>query len=195
MRIRALLIWLLLLSGCSSVTFDMSAERIRFQWPVSGVIFQGFYGDQISGEAPGNYYDERGEQKTFLGIGRMHRAIDIDNVPGTKIVSAAPGVAHRYDWDGKAYYGNRVVVDHRNGYWTLYAHLQSITVQDGQQVNAGDLLGLMGSTGRSTGPHLHFEVRHSANGDVLRSPHYVPGNASESAIRGAAIPHNYPAVR
>jgi len=55
-------------------------------------------------------------------------------------------------------YGNHVIIDHGNGYRTLYGHMQVLYVAAGQTVNGGDRIGKMGSTGRSTGPHLHFEV-------------------------------------
>jgi murein DD-endopeptidase MepM/ murein hydrolase activator NlpD len=62
---------------------------------------------------------------------------------------------------------NRVVIDHGSGYLTLYGHLGAVAVQVGQTVRRGDVLGHMGSTGRSTGTHLHFEVRH---GGVYENP-------------------------
>ena len=64
-------------------------------------------------------------------------------------------------WIDNAGYGNRVMVDHGNGYLTLYAHMSKISVKVGQSVKRGDVLGSMGSTGRSTGVHLHFEIRTS----------------------------------
>jgi murein DD-endopeptidase MepM/ murein hydrolase activator NlpD len=61
-------------------------------------------------------------------------------------------------WPDNRGYGNRVLVDHGNGYQTLYAHLSRISVSVGQTVNPGDVLGQMGCTGRCTGTHLHFEI-------------------------------------
>lgn len=89
-----------------------------------------------------------------------HRGIDIANQATPVIVAAQGGrvsalIYNRYG------YGNHVVVDHGNGYQTLYAHLSRIYVQPNQQVSAGQALGQMGSTGRSTGIHLHFEVIHN----------------------------------
>ena len=62
-------------------------------------------------------------------------------------------------------YGNHIIVDHENGYHTLYAHLSQINVAVGQKVGRGATIGLIGSTGRSTGPHLHFEIR-TGSGNV-----------------------------
>ena len=70
-------------------------------------------------------------------------------------------------WPDGFGYGNRVMIDHGNGFVTLYAHLSSISVGVGQTVNRGDVVGRMGSTGRSTGTHLHFEIR---KGGVLVDP-------------------------
>jgi len=62
-------------------------------------------------------------------------------------------------WPDNVGYGNRVLLDHGNGLQTMYAHLSGISVSEGQTVNRGDVIGRMGSTGRSTGTHLHFEIR------------------------------------
>ena len=77
---------------------------------------------------------------------------------GTPVAAAAPG---RVEVAGTTYggYGNLVVVAHTNGVETYYAHLSRILVRAGQAVTTGSLVGLVGSTGESTGPHLHFEVR------------------------------------
>ncbi|RJR25121.1 M23 family metallopeptidase [Candidatus Microgenomates bacterium] len=104
-----------------------------FVWPTSGKISQGF-----------RWY---------------HRAIDIANKTGTSVLAADAGRVITAGWPDNIGYGNRVVIDHGNGFVTLYAHLSKISVSQGQTVRRGDTIGLMGSTGRSTGPHLHFEIR------------------------------------
>lgn len=101
-----------------------------------------------------------------------HKGLDIANKGGGPILAADAGVVTVAGWPDNSGYGNRVVVDHGNGYHTLYAHMSKISVVVGQRVNQGGRLGDMGSTGRSTGTHLHFEVRSSGGnldpGSVLR---------------------------
>jgi murein DD-endopeptidase MepM/ murein hydrolase activator NlpD len=74
------------------------------------------------------------------------------------ILACAGGKVVRAGWDPTGY-GIMVIVDHGNGYQTLYAHLSKLRVSYGDYVKQGDQIGVMGNTGRSTGPHLHFEVR------------------------------------
>lgn len=112
-----------------------------FVWPASGGITQGY-----------KFY---------------HKAIDIANSGGGPILASDSGVVIGAGWLDGYGYGNRVMVDHGNGYVTLYAHLSSVQVVQGQRVNRGDVLGQMGSTGRSTGTHLHFEIRQNG---VLLNP-------------------------
>lgn len=96
-----------------------------------------------------------------------HKAIDIANHSGGPILAADSGTVIAAGWDTSGY-GNKVMVNHGNGYITLYAHLSVINVQVGQTVSRGNKLGMMGSTGRSTGTHLHFEIRSSfGNTDPL----------------------------
>jgi murein DD-endopeptidase MepM/ murein hydrolase activator NlpD len=106
-----------------------------FIWPVQGVITSGF----------GPRW------------GRMHTGIDIAAPAGTPIHTAKAGEVIYADWLGG--YGNLVVVDHGDSVVTLYAHQSRIGVAEGQVLNQGDVLGFVGSTGHSTGNHLHFEVR------------------------------------
>lgn len=82
-------------------------------------------------------------------------------------MAADSGTVVGAGWLDNYGYGNRVLIDHGNGFVTLYAHLSGIQVRPGQTVNRGDVIGQMGSTGRSTGVHLHFEIR---QGDVLHNP-------------------------
>lgn len=91
--------------------------------------------------------------------GRMHHGIDFHLKTGDTVVSAFDGIV-RYAEFNKGGYGNCVIVRHLNGLETLYGHLSKIEVVVDQYVKAGELLGLGGSTGRSDGPHLHFETRY-----------------------------------
>ena len=88
-----------------------------------------------------------------------HLAIDIAAGTGAPIYAADSGVVVFAGWDSNGY-GNVVMIDHQNGYHTLYAHLSSITTSCGSNIAQGSVLGYGGSTGNSTGPHLHFEVRY-----------------------------------
>lgn len=112
-----------------------------FVWPASGRITQGY-----------SFY---------------HKAIDIANLGGGPILAADSGTVVGAGWLDNSGYGNRVLIDHGNGFVTLYAHMSGVQVRPGQTVNRGDVIGQMGSTGRSTGVHLHFEIR---QGGVLLNP-------------------------
>ena len=92
----------------------------------------------------------------FTGARRFHAGIDLKAAYGREVPAAGAGrVAYAGDQGG---YGLTVVVDHPNGTQTRYAHLSSLSVKPGEEVAQGTLVGRVGSTGRSTGPHLHFEV-------------------------------------
>lgn len=100
----------------------------------------------------------RGSISSRYGMrnGRMHRGLDIAASSGTAIKAADGG---KVVFTGRrGAYGNLVEVDHGNGYLTRYAHCSTINVKNGQRVAKGDVIALVGNTGRSTGPHLHFEV-------------------------------------
>jgi murein DD-endopeptidase MepM/ murein hydrolase activator NlpD len=83
--------------------------------------------------------------------------MDIGAATGTPILAAYSGQVEVADWVGG--YGQAVILNHNNALQTLYGHMSQILVQPGQRVERGTVIGLVGSTGNSTGPHLHFEVR------------------------------------
>jgi murein DD-endopeptidase MepM/ murein hydrolase activator NlpD len=99
----------------------------------------------------------------FSGSTAMHSGIDMAGPLGTPIMAAASGVVVKSGWLGG--YGNFVEIDHGRGLTTRYGHLHTIGVREGARIEQGDVLGTMGSTGRSTGVHLHYEVR--VNGQAV----------------------------
>lgn len=103
--------------------------------------------------------------------GHWHTGLDIANVKGTPIYAADSGYVRHAGWTHLGY-GVLIIIDHGNGYSTYYAHLNAIYVQVGESVEQGQLIGAMGSTGNSTGPHLHFEVR--VNGIPQDPEKYLP---------------------
>lgn len=124
-----------------------AASGSGFIWPVNGPFTSGF----------GPRW------------GRMHEGIDISGASGTPIAAAASGTVILAGWQGG--YGQLVVVDHGGGISTAYAHLSSIGVGVGQSVSQGTSVGGMGTTGHSTGVHLHFEVR--VNGGAVNPLGYL----------------------
>ncbi|MBN1598985.1 MAG: M23 family metallopeptidase [Bacteroidales bacterium] len=103
-----------------------------------------------------SYYGSRQDPFTF--IKRTHKGIDFVGPSNTNIYATAEGTVTLVKHSRKGY-GNEVVIDHGYGYSTRYAHLNKILVDEGQDVKRGQKIGLMGNTGRSTGTHLHYEVR------------------------------------
>lgn len=89
--------------------------------------------------------------------GRQHNGIDLAANTGTNVIAAGPGTVVSAGWNGG--FGNLVTIDHGGGLVTAYAHLNAINVRAGQSVSAGNSVGTVGTTGNSTGPHLHFETR------------------------------------
>lgn len=111
-------------------------------WPVKGVITSPF----------------GGRADPVVGGGEFHAGIDIANDYGTPIVATAAGTVEVAGYtDGG--YGNLVEINHGNGFETLYGHTSVVLVKPGMHVNQGDTIALMGSTGKSTGSHVHYEVR------------------------------------
>ena len=126
-----------------------------FGWPTAGYVASG-YGYRWH---------------PILGGNRLHMGIDLGSIMGQSVWASKSGVVIRAGWAGG--YGKMVVIDHGGGFSSLYAHLQSISVGEGHLVRAGEEVGKMGSTGLSTGPHLHFEIR--VNGVAQDPLQYLSG--------------------
>ncbi|WP_192356077.1 peptidoglycan DD-metalloendopeptidase family protein [Mesorhizobium mediterraneum] len=99
----------------------------------------------------------------LLGTAALHSGMDFRAPTGMPAKVTAPGIVVKAGWNGG--YGRMVEVDHGNGFATRYGHLSKINVTVGKRLNAGDVVGKTGSSGRSTGPHLHYEIRH--NGEAI----------------------------
>jgi len=110
-------------------------------WPVQGPI-TGSFGERID---------------PFSGEGAFHRGVDISAEYGTRIIAPADGTIRYADFMNG--YGRTILLDNGNGITTLYGHLSAFSISPGQFVHRGDTLGFVGQSGRSTGPHLHYEVR------------------------------------
>lgn len=113
-----------------------------FLWPVASYVY-------ISSRFGLRIHPITGEEKNHTGL-------DIASNQGTAVYASDGGTITLAGWNGG--YGNCIMIDHGNGYVTLYGHLSTISVSEGQTVSQGDTIGAVGSTGNSTGPHLHFEV-------------------------------------
>lgn len=114
----------------------------------------------------------------FTGRRRMHQGIDIPGPIGTPIYATADGIISRAEWANG--YGNLVEINHGNGLQTRYGHMSKLIAQPNQRVVRGQLIGLMGSTGRSTGSHLHYEVRIA--GAAVNPIPYLEGTNYELAM-------------
>lgn len=121
-------------------TADFVRDTVPSIWPVRGRITAGF-GQRLD---------------PFSGEGAFHSGVDISAPFGTRIQAGGDGIVLRAGWDSG--YGNEIVVDHGYGMTTKYGHLSKIFVVVGQEVKRGQVIGAVGMTGRTTGPHLHYEV-------------------------------------
>lgn len=105
----------------------------------------------------------------------FHAGLDIDGERGDTVAAPANGIVSKAGWEGG--YGNMIEVDHGNGLKTRYGHLSKIGVQVGDTIQRGQLIGLIGSTGRSTGPHLHYELR--LNDKAINPRRFLPPEPPE----------------
>ena len=109
-------------------------------WPATGRVTSGF-----------GY-----RSSPFTGRTKLHAGLDVANKVGTPVWATARGIVTFANSDGA--YGKSIIIDHGNNIVTKFAHLSAILVKEGQQVQRGEIIGKMGNSGRSTGPHLHYEV-------------------------------------
>lgn len=117
-----------------------------------------------------------------LGGRRAHKGIDLAAPTGTPIRASADGIVEKAEWFGG--YGLFVQLDHGGAMETRYGHMSRVAVAEGQQVRKGDVIGYVGSTGRSTGPHLHYEVR--VSGEAVNPVPYMQGSTklyASSSVR------------
>jgi murein DD-endopeptidase MepM/ murein hydrolase activator NlpD len=129
-----------LASSHSNIFTNGDVNVLPSVWPVNGRLADGYghRSDPLSGE------------------GELHKGVDILAPMGTPVRAAADGIIVRAGWNGG--YGRCIVIDHGHNYQTLYGHLSRMDVIEGQEIRQGELIGAVGSTGHSTGAHLHYEV-------------------------------------
>ena len=127
----------------------------------------------------------------FRGRAAMHPGIDLAGPMGTPVYATADGVVDRSEWNNGGY-GNLVEIDHGQGIQTRYGHLSQRIAQPGQRVHRGDLIGLMGSTGRSTGSHLHYEVR--IDGRAVNPVPFLQASSTFIAMQRSAAVGAPPAI-
>lgn len=137
----------------TTTTANNQSSAVTYIYPTTGVISQKFKPE--------------------------HEGIDIANEPGTPILAAATGVVYQAGWSEWGG-GNLIILQHSNGYFTVYAHNRKLLVQKGQQISQGQKIAEMGSTGKSSGPHLHFEVRPSEK-KAIDPLSVLPANPSQKA--------------
>ena len=131
------------LGGVVSAQSEVLSE-IPNLWPIKGGI------GHIS-----MYYGQN--ENPFYGSWYLHKGLDISTFrQGDPIVATADGKVANIGYDPS--YGNNIILEHKHGFFTRYAHLQSFRVQKGQKVQQGQIIGYLGNTGLTTGPHLHYEV-------------------------------------
>ena len=133
---------------------NLEQERTPAGWPVSSGWISSGYGER---------------NDPFTGKKARHNGLDFAGIKGSEVVAVASGAV---TWSGSRQgYGNLLEIDHGNGYLTRYAHNDELLVKDGDSVTAGQEIAKMGSTGRASSPHVHFEVLHK--GKVVNPNKFV----------------------
>lgn len=156
------------------------AQRSFFEWPIDGILSQGY------GQTP---FTKSKKGKHFY---KFHNGIDIAAPTGTPIKAGDDGIVlgtgNTDNYCLKSLQGKYTVIDHENNLATMYAHQSLIIVSPGQQVKRGDVIGYVGSTGKTTGPHLHFTVYDSRTLEIKRGP---TGACGPIPIGGSVDPTKY----
>ena len=147
-------------------TTTKSSVSIPSLMPVDGVHLSSDYGMRTH---------------PVLGGRRQHKGVDLAGPVGTPIHAAADGVVSRADWFSS--YGLFVSLEHGGSLQTRYGHMSRLNVAAGQQIHKGDVIGYIGTTGRSTGPHLHYEVRIA--GAAVNPVPYLQAGAYQLALASA----------
>nr|WP_205925869.1 peptidoglycan DD-metalloendopeptidase family protein [Rhizobium sp. P38BS-XIX] len=143
-----------------------AAESLPFRNPAPGKLITSPFGNR---------------KDPFFGTLALHTGTDFHFSPGEKIKATAPGKVVSAGWTGG--YGNMVEIDHGDGISTRYGHMEQVLVKAGDKIGMGDVIGLAGSTGRSTGTHLHYEVRE--NGHPVDPMYFInAGTKLASYING-----------
>jgi murein DD-endopeptidase MepM/ murein hydrolase activator NlpD len=157
-------------NGLQSVTFDLTVQngqafkkeikaKTIIQNPTNHIVIKGTKVIPSRGDGSFSWPAVGGYISSQMGYrwGKLHKGIDIAGPSSYTIKAADNGIVVSAGWDGSGY-GNKIVIDHQNGFCTVYGHLSAITVSVGQTVSKGSAIGVMGATGDATGVHLHFEV-------------------------------------
>ncbi|OHC75497.1 MAG: hypothetical protein A3G18_09530 [Rhodospirillales bacterium RIFCSPLOWO2_12_FULL_58_28] len=143
-----------------------SARRALMRTPIDGARLSSGFGQR---------------RHPILGYMKQHRGVDFAAAPGTPVYAAGDGVVEEAGWNGD--YGKYVRIRHNSEYSTAYAHMNSIKIGKGKRVRQGQVIGHVGSTGRSTGPHLHYEILKSG---VRANPLLVKMQSGRE-LKGAAL--------
>ncbi len=149
-------------AASATPSYRPSTVSIPSRNPLSGAALTSGYGMRIH---------------PVLGGRRAHKGVDLAQPTGTPVYATADGVIGKAEWFSS--YGLYISMEHGGNIQTRYGHLSRLNVAAGQKVQKGDLIGYVGSTGRSTGPHLHYEVR--INGLAVNPVPYMQG-ASQPAL-------------
>ena len=155
-------------SGAAAPIFAPRSVSVPSRMPVDSPAFTSSFGMRTH---------------PILGGRRAHKGVDLAMPAGSPIYATADGVISRADWFSG--YGLYVAIEHGGELQTRYGHMSRLNVEAGQQVKKGDIIGYVGSTGRSTGPHLHYEVRIA--GEAVNPVPYLNGSGTMLATRTPVI--------